>query len=494
MHSMRNALYLSCIVALLPTGLLAQDNHYDFNAACLEAYTRIFELRFDEAQDILDAERSADASNLIPVFLENYIDFLALFLSEEDDRFQATEANKEVRLAILKKGDKSSPYYLYTQAEVHMQWAFSRIKFGEYVKAFLEIRKAYKILNENAAKFPEFKPNLKSLGILHTLLGAIPDKYKFGAKMLGMKGSIPQGMEELATVVADEDFVFKDEALIMYALLQLHLNKNDTEAWSIISNGDLDPENNLLHCFAASSVAMYTGRNDEMIRLLESRPSGPEYFPFPYLDFYLGLAKLHRLDNDADIYFKRYIDNYKGKNYIKESYRKLAWYYFLKGKSGLYNYYIQMTMLDGEAVSDEDKSALAEAKSGRKPHKQLLKARLLFDGAYYEDAMAVLDGVDASNLFDEYYLVEYHYRNARILDKMEKTDAAISAYKHTISKGAALPTYFAANSCIKLGNIYERTQNKEEARKYYTKALTFDDHEYLNSIDAEAKAGLNRLK
>lgn len=479
---------------MVPAVLPAQDYRYDFNKNCLQAYTRIFELRFDEAQDLLDAEKTRHPGNLVPVFLENYMDFLALFISEEDDRFEATEGNKDIRLDLLKEGDSDSPYYLYTQAEVHMQWAFSRIKFGEYVKAVLEVRKAYKLLNENAEKFPDFKPNLKSLGILHTLLGAIPDKYKFGAKMLGLKGSIPQGMAELTQVIEDKDFIFRDEALIMYALLQLHLNKNETEAWSVISKQDLDPQNNLLHCFAASSVAMYTGRNDEMIRLLENRPSGPEYFPFPYLDFYLGLAKLHRLDDDADVYFKKYIKEYKGKNYVKESYRKLAWFYYLKGKSAMYNYYIQMTALDGFAISDEDKSALAEAKSGRRPHAALLRARLLFDGAYYEKAMEVLNGIEIALLQDDWYRVEYYYRKARILDEMHRWSEAKEAYRHTIEIGSELPTYFSPNACIKLAHIYEREGDTAAAAEFYEKALGYNDHEYKNSIDAEAKAGLNRLK
>jgi hypothetical protein len=486
----------ACFVICLSLSCIShgQSLSYDFNANCMKAYERIFELRFAEASRILEQESRLDPGNLVPVFLENYIDFLSLFISEEDALFRATEDNKDLRLDQLRKGDKASPYYLYAQAEIHMQWAFSRIKFGEYIKAFLEVRKAYKMLEENAEKHPGFKPNLKSLGILHTLLGAIPDKYKFGARVLGMEGSIPLGLEELAIVIRDEAFIFRDEALIMYALLQLHLNKNEKEAWKVIGNEDLDPEHNLLHCFAASSVAMYTGRNDEMIRLLENRPSGPEYFPFPYLDFYLGLGKLHRLDDDADIYFKRYIEAYDGKNYIKESYRKLAWFYYLKGKSGLYNYYMQMAALDGEAVSDEDRSALEEARSGRRPHAQLLKARLQFDGAYYDNALRIVDGVDTTTLRDPWHQVEYHYRRARILDELGRWEEAKEAYLNTIDRGSGLPAYFSPNACIKLAHIYERENDAESARAFYRKALTFDDHEYENSIDAEAKAGLNRLK
>ncbi len=483
--------HLLCLL-FLPIGLFAQT--FDFNEDCLTAYDQIFELRFDEAKTILESEKSENPENLTPVFLENYIDFLSLFISEEDELFKETEGNKDKRLSLLKKGDKSSPYYLYTQAEIHMQWAFSRIKFGEYIKAFLEIRKAYKLLNENEDKFPEFKPNLKSLGILHTLLGAIPDKYKMGAKMLGMKGSISQGMEELSVVINDESFIFKDEAMIMYALLQLHLNKNETEAWNIINASSLQPKTNLLHCFAASSIAIYTGKNEEAIDLLSNRPRGDQYYDFPFLDFYLANAKLNRLDDDANVYFKKYIDEYKGKNYIKEAHRKLSWYYLMKGKTNNYNYHLNMCLLSGHAESDEDKSALKEAKSGIKPHLGLLKARLLFDGAYYDKAMTVLDEIDKSTLTDKTNSVEYHYRRARILHESDQITEAKAAYKSTIKNGHGMTAYFAPNACIKLGNIFEKEGNKLKASEYYRAALAYGEHDYQNSITAEAKAGLNRLK
>lgn len=486
--------YITTSILIIAFNAVSIAQSYDLNERCQTAYTQIFELKFNAATKNLEAEKQSNPSNLMPYFLENYIDFLSLFISEQEEMFNALEGNKEMRLSKLKSGDKNSPYYLYTQAELHMQWAFSRVKFGEYIKAFLEIKKAYKLLNDNQEKFPEFMPNLKSLGVLHTLIGAIPDKYKFGAKMFGMNASISQGMAELAQVIKDPNFQFKDEALIMYAMLQLHLNKNEAEAWKILNANSLQPKRSLTHCFAASSIAIYTGKNDKAIELLTNRPKGPEYFPFPFLDFYLGNAKLNRLDDDADVYFKKYIREFEGDNYKKEAHRKLSWFYYLKGNNSQYNYHVQMAALGGEAVTDEDKSAQKEAKSGIKPNKQLLEARLLFDGAYYDKALAALNGVVLADLRSEAFTVEYYYRKARILDEMGEKSKAKTAYVSAIEKGEHLNFYFSPNACVKLGNIYEKENNKEKAELYYRKALTFNNHDYKNSIDAEAKAGLNRIK
>jgi hypothetical protein len=44
-----------------------------------------------------------------------------------------------------------------------------------------------------------------------------------------------------------------------------------------------------------------------------------------------------------------------------------------------------------------------------------------------------------------------------------------------------------------LGNIFEQQKKKANAIVYYKKAIDLEKDEYTNSINAEAKAGLNRL-
>jgi hypothetical protein len=45
-----------------------------------------------------------------------------------------------------------------------------------------------------------------------------------------------------------------------------------------------------------------------------------------------------------------------------------------------------------------------------------------------------------------------------------------------------------------MGRIYEKAKSKVNALKYYNMVLKMKDHEYKNSIDAQAKAGLKRME
>ncbi len=466
---------------------------FDYTATCKQAYQSIFKLKLSEGLQLLEKEKKDNPKNYLPYFIENYADFLKLYINDNQKLYDATEPKVEARLEKLKSGTPNSPYYLYSQADIHLQWALCKIKFGEYVSAVFEVKKAYGMLLENQKKYPDFKPNVKSLGLLHTIFGAVPDKYKFGAKLLGLKGSIDQGLKELNSVMQDENFQFKEETVIMYTLLILHLQKDKKTAWSMIENTNVPLGDNLLNHFIASTVAAHTEKNEKVISILSSKPNSAEYYPFPFLDFFLGNAKLNKLDSDADIYIKKFIAANKGRSYQKEAYRKLAWYYLVNGNPILYKKYMQQILLVKYAPTDEDKSAQKEAEQNFIPNKELLKARILSDGAYFDKALQIVNSIQTDKLTRTRDKIEYYYRKGRICDEQNNTADAIKNYLLTIQKGEPYNYYFTANACIKVANIFERQNKKASAIQYYKKAIALEKDEYTNSIEAEAKAGLNRL-
>jgi len=481
------------LILLLPgTRLSAQE--FEYNTRCQQAYQAIFKLKITEGNQLLFKEKQLNKDNLLPYFLENYGDFLALYISEDEALYKKLSGNKDERLRILQAGNPKSPYFLYTQANLYLQWAFTKIKFGDYLSAVWDVRKAYNLLKTNKEKFPSFAPNNKDLALLNTLFGAIPDKYKFGARILGLKGDIDEGLKEMARLLKDPKMPFGEEATIMYTMMVLHLGKNKEGALKMLDQLGLDLDDNLLNHFIVASVSHYTGRNNQVIEVLSNRPSGKEYFAFPYLDYMIGIAKLNRLDRDSDIYLKKFLASYKGKNYIREANRKLAWHALIFNKKDLYNEYMKKILLTGNASVDEDKAATREAESRKTPNLLLLKARLLSDGAYYTRALDVLEELNPRTMNEEEEVLEFYYRKARIYDEMGQFDKAVPLYEQTIKEGGNTTLYYAPNSCIKLGNYYERRGNKVQASAYYKKALNYTDHEYKNSIDAQAKAGLNRIQ
>ena len=476
--------------------------HYDFNDNCKDAYISILSLKFDEGKALLNQEKKKDPNNNIPYLLENYIYFLTVFIGEEEEVFDDLEDIKDVIIDRLKDGDKSSPYYRYSLAQVYLQWAFARMKFKEYVTATFEINRAYRLLEENHEQHPEFLPSLINLGLLHTLIGTVPDNYNWIKKLVGVDGTIDQGMSEIlqvldASMKEGKYSHYKAECVFYMSFIQMNLMTSKQKALDYLDLiiKDTTVLQSPLSIYAISRIYMQNQMNDQAIELLLSRPFGPEYYPFYYLDYTTGLAKLHRLDADAYQYLFKFAINFKGVNYIKDAYQKISWYYLINNDLAKYQQYMKKVELYGNTTVDADKQAQREAENKVVPNVILLKARLLFDGGYYEEALVLIElnkkQLDLNNERDS---LELTYRIGRVFDAWGKPDQAIKYYKQTIEEGSESAFYFAANAALKLGNIYENKQDYKQAAFYYEAAQSMENEEYKNSINQKAKAGVQRIE
>ena len=473
--------------------------NFDFNANCIKAHQAVFQLKMVEGRRLLNAEYKARPNNAAPYLIENFADIITILVLEEKATFKKLEKKRESRLKKIKSNDSKSPWYLYSQAEINLQWAFARIKFKEYFSAAIEVREAYKLLQRNAKKFPYFALNNKSLGIVKALIGTVPDSYRWVLNIVGMEGDVDSGLKlihnfiELPAGDAGQQ-LYKQEALMNYAYLLLHIAKDEAKAWDVAQLATVDYKANPLSCFVRSSIALRTGQTDEAIKILQLRPQGGQYLQVHYLNFMTGLAKLYRNDADAVRYFKLYVNNFKGQNFIKEAYLKLAWYSLIHNDRSGYFAYLDKIKSHGSAVVDEDKYAQRIAEAREVPDITLLKARLLFDGGYYREALSLMHKKTPGSYNKPEQKTEYLYRMGRIMHKLDRLVEAINYYKRTVKEGGKLPIYYPANASLNLGYIYESLGKYEQARTYFKQCIAYRNHEYRNSLQQKARAGLKRLE
>jgi len=131
------------VVSLLFAVPVFGQKHFDFNDNCRQAYREIIQLRLDEGGRLLAAEKKRDPENLIPVFLDNYIDFFQLFFNEDPAEYQARKGRLEQRIASMAEGPESSPFNMFTRSVIHFQWAAIQIKFGDNWDAGWNFRRSF---------------------------------------------------------------------------------------------------------------------------------------------------------------------------------------------------------------------------------------------------------------------------------------------------------------------------------------------------------------
>jgi tetratricopeptide (TPR) repeat protein len=489
-------LVLSSMVALPST---------DFTSNCRNAYHEIICLRFNEARVLIESEIKANPGNSIPPLLDNYIDFLTVMLGEQRSDLDRMSKLKDTRLQKLVKGDPSSPWYLFSQADIYLQYGFARIKFGEYVSAGMDINRAFRLYEENDRKFPSFIPGKVRLGLLHALVGTVPDKYQWAVNALNFNGTIPQGTAELknayAACLAGKQFDFLlPETIFLLSFVSSNLS-GDKNAVNAVVKEFSKPEISLLLSqsplvrYALVNLKIKSGKNDEAIELLSASWKSPGSYPFCYLDYLLGVSKLNRLDKDSYLPLMKFVGEFRGMNYIRSAYERLAWYYLVQGNMEKYGLYMERIKLRGCKSVDNDRQALSDTEKHVIPDPYLLKARLLFDGGYLEKSNSELALFAATKGFLQAPLrLEYTYRTARVYDEWGKTTDAIHWYEQTIKLGDQNPSYYAANAMLHLGLIYENRKLYSMASEYYHSCLNQDFEEYNFSIKQKAKSGLNRIK
>ncbi len=489
------------IFLVLVLSAISAKASFTFNENCKQAYADMMCLSFARAETRMQSEKKQNPDNQVPYIIDNYIDFLKVMIGEEEKDFINLKENKDSRLQKLARQGNDSPWYLYSQSLLYLQSGVARVKFGEYVNAGLEINRAYRLLIENQRKFPDFVMNKAGLGILHTLIGTVPSKYRWAVRSLQFEGTIPEGNSEIAEaylqVSSDPQLSFLlPETIFLYTFVTLNLSADIPEALNLVKKFTTSPHAKIIDespllTYAFANIYSHAGMNDRVIEMLTEYPRSSDKYPFYYLDYMLGVAKLNRLDSDAPYPLLNFLGNFKGKNYIRSAYMHLSWYYLIVNDPQQYNTYIERIKIRGNNQVDNDREALDFAKNNTKPDMPLLKARLLFDGGYYASAKHELDGYIAK---DPKSAIEYTYRLGRIYHSWGKTDEAISYYSQTIEKGEKLPYYFAANASLQLGIIFEKRDDFKQARKFYSKVLGMSFDEYQFSIKNKAEAGLNRIK
>ncbi|WP_293786572.1 tetratricopeptide repeat protein [uncultured Pedobacter sp.] len=485
------------ITSLLLFSPLFSLANFDFNNNCLNAYKSIFELKLGNARAYISTEKKQHPNNSIIPLLENYVDYFTVLTSESKADFDRLKGNKSKRLDQISDDDKNSPYYLYAQAEINLQWALIRGRFGEYFNAAMEVKRANSLLQDNHKKFPNFHLNLKGLGLINAVLGNLPDgTLKTALSTFGIKGNLQSGLavfEKLADNLPKSAYEpFYEEVVFYYAYVLTDVAHSPQAYAKTMKYTDRIADTSLLKSYLQSYVCIKNGHSEEAISILARRPQGGVYQPFPYLDYLEGIAHLNKLDLNAGTYFSRFLQATKGVNFVKDAYLHLGWIALLKGDKAAYTAFAGKAVNNGYTYMEKDKQAKAEA-SAVVPNIDLLKARLLFDGGYLSRALQIIDNKKAADYTNDKDRTELSYRLGRIYDDLGKDDQALTAYQETIERGRNLRYYFAANAAVQMGKIYERRKNIAKAKEAFNTAIAMKNHEFESSIESQARAGLKRL-
>lgn len=492
---------ITFVIIVSHISIFANSFFNDKSILYKNAYQKIIQLKFKDAQtDILQLKKTQPQNALIP-YLESYIDFLTLFINEEKKDYEFRLDKRDDKLEIIKNSNKNSPYYYLSQAEIYLQWAFVKFKFGDYMSGSLDFKRAYDLIILNQKKYPNFSLNLKCEGIITTILGVFPEKYEWMLSLIGMHGSIEKGLSLIDAyavfINSNNNYAYlKEECVIFEILIHQNISSNLNKVEDLLVKIKNTPAyHNPISVFVYASACLQNNKAQQTIDFIkEVDYKNNKYFYFSYINYQMGDAKLRNLDADAKNYFQEFINTFNGIHYIKSAYQKLAWCYLISNDLEAYKRTIKKCLNNDIKIVDADQQAYKEAKEKKIPNAALLKARLLFDGGYFDKAKNKIHAIHTSELKTQEDSIEYIYRKGRIYDKLSDYDKAIDYYKKTIDAGKNLSFYYASNSAYHAGIIFEKKEKYDLAYNFFNKAINMTNHDYESSIEQKSKAGLGRIQ
>ncbi len=467
---------------------------FELSQNCINAYSSISALKIKEGEEFLKLERIKNPSNALPILIQSYEDYYSLVLNDNPDEYKRLKNNKATRIRNFEKSNKKSPYYLFSKAVVYIQWAMIEIKYEDNFEAATDFRKAFLLFKENKKAFPDFYYNDIFLGAQESIIGTIPDGYKWITNILGLKGNTKSGMEKLEKATEKCITLFKTDGQFFYIYLKNYLENDSETALELIKKWNLDVKNNHLFAFMSSNLYLNNFNAKKAEQLIQNRNKSLEYMDVPMFDYELGCAKLFQLETtSARKNLLDYLNTSKSLFYKKDALLKIAYSFYLENNISQATLYKNKILKIGNRISDADKQAEKFARNGAFSPIELLKARLLSDGGDHKNALKIMEKIDSKEFTKPDEILEYNYRYARIYTELKSLELAKKYYQITISLPNPNNEYFPYRSLLQLGFIAEEEKNNTLALKYFNQVLNSSKHEYKNSFDQRAKSGIIRI-
>lgn len=468
---------------------------YEYDTNCSKGYQYYMSLHLLQGRQYIYKEFGINPYNLMATYISDYEDCLILLFNGNRIDYDQRISHFEERLAVLNKGDENSPWFRFCKAGLYMHWALVNFRFGENLKAATEFRRSYLLIKENERLYPAFENNKIFAGIGEVLTGTIPDNYKWIASILGLRGSVSKGAELLSGFINshNQNDALQAEAIIYYTYMQFYFLSQKEQVWNYLSSKEFSTDGNLLNTFLKANIALNYRKADVAITTLSQPQNSKEYLNYPIFDFETGSALLYKLDTNCLYYLQRFLKNYKGTTFIKDTWQMMGLSYYMQDKMPQARYCKAYIKNHGTAQVDADKQAQRFSEKGHWPDKTLLEARLLIDGGYYWEALAKLKTIDQKSFSSAADMTEYLLRMGRVWEELKDDYKALQYYRSAINEGKNRPEYFAARAAVQMASVYERQGKKKEALATYEEALNMREHDFQSSIDQLAKAGINRL-
>jgi tetratricopeptide (TPR) repeat protein len=456
----------------------------------------ILDLRLKDARSLISEERQSNPGNGFAVYLEHYSDCIELIVTEDTRVYDRLIDSYSKRMEMIDRMDDGTPCSSWLQAEILFQTGLAQVKFGTRINGVTKMLSSFERIKSHRRKYPDFWQNRKLTGVFNIVLDNIPPFLRWAADLFGYTGDSLLGLYQLENYAEQARNIpgLAEEGVIMVNLGCL-LARDEEKAFETFRGNDPSLLEPVLVKYLYANSATFVYRNDVALSILSGIDKNELQVGFYALPYATGRCRLNHLEPDAKVYLLDFIENYEVLDYKKAACNRLSYSYFLEGNMEKYEEYKAKVFTIGQTLRDRDQEAVLESSDPLLPHADLLRARFLCDGGYFDEALGIVNTIRPETLSERAYRLEYHYRKGRILQLSGKPDQAIPELTRAYEDGKTDLTTFATRSALNLGKIYEDRKEYALAVQWYERCLqTFSQKHTTQGVEESASKSLKRIK
>ena len=347
-----------------------------------------------------------------------------------------------------------------------MERAAAQAKQTQYLRAALNLRKAFNGYEDNVKAYPNFFDSYKGIGLAHTVVGSVPKTYRDVLGVIGFDGTVSQGLAELKTAARKSEYS-QEEAALLLSMMDLMINSKKANGISefakVYKRYPNSPMTGTMYAFLLVKYRRVAEAEPVLKKALAGMKR-PGVTPIDYATFLDAEADMLRgRYAQAERTFIRYTNQYDGHALRARAFMTAG----------------QAAELDGrraDAVShykkvkawrdfDSDKAAKRRADEAIKTpmtaaEKTLQRAHLAYDAGRYREAVELVQPLLVDKGVSEDERAQAAYRTGRAYQALESWDESLRHFQFATGLPGKGKEIWAPWSQYYIGEVYE-AQGKE---------------------------------
>ena len=438
--------------------------------------------------------------NVAGAFYLETIALLKFLVSDEEGHREAFfDRSKALRKVLSQTPD--SPWRVFLRAEAHIHTAAARAKRGQFLRAVLACRSAYRGYSKLIESHPDFYDAYKSLGLLHTAIGSATGMYRWLLGFIGFEGTVEQGKREIR-LAAERSQLNREEAQVYLVMLDLKLLGASDEADAVFAT--------LMRTYEASPSLAYlygtylyetrrAAEAERVFRTAVDQDGDGEHFYIDYVDYFLAqvLFRQNRFD-EAAVYYRRYLDRHVGPALKASATFALGLSLEMQGaRDQALSYYQQVKAARN---FDSDASSLRRAQQRLNAplsdrERTLLLGQNAYDAGHYEEAHDILCAISDDPAASREERAEAAYRRGRAFQAQGKPGEALTAYASAVQWHGDPASRWAPWAQYYTGLLLEEADDTTAAAEAFRAALDYKKkYDYRQALKTNANVALDRVK